>query len=319
MYQKKIINTSDKTSIHSYNNNNNNNTVIKAKKYFGQNFCTNKNLCKEIVEKLDVSSSDVIIEIGAGTGALTKYLASLGCKVYSFEIDLSLKEILANLNLTNVTFIWEDVLKFDKIGNLIINGGPDSLCNKAQTKSYVVCGNLPYYCATAIIKKFIRISPLPKKLVFLVQKEVAERIIAQPNSKDYGYLSAEIQLFANVKLGNTYSPASFKPAPKVYSSVIEIIPLDLSTYEIAIRNTALEILSVTLKNRRKYAISQLIKEYDLMSRFKNFINQNETKLPHNAKLFWEELFTKLNIPLQIRGEAISLEKLLSLAKEIYEF
>ncbi|MBI3039938.1 ribosomal RNA small subunit methyltransferase A [bacterium] len=258
---------------------------IYPKKSLGQHFCQNSNLLSEVVKRLGVSSDDQVWEIGPGLGNLTKVLAPISKELFVFEIDTRFKPFLEAISEEhpNVVSLWGDVLKID-LQSLF-----------PENKRLLVCGNLPYYCGSAIVQKFLRLDPSPAKMIFVLQKEVARKAFALPGSKDYGFFSASVQLFAKIVYGPEFSPDSFFPSPLVYSSLIELVPLQLSKSERKIREAARSLASIMFGNRRKMAIPLLKKSFP------------------NVVPSWQERFESLKLTPKIRGEEIKLEELIFLS------
>ncbi len=186
---------------------------IVAKKSFGQNFLKNPGVIRKIVETGEVKEGDVVLEIGPGKGALTKELLLNGATVLAIEKDLQMKEVLEEtfskeikskkLNLIFSDFLLEDMSK-------IIPKG----------KEFKVIANIPYYITGAIIEKTLSEKTKPSLAVFLIQKEVAERILARNNKESI--LSLSVKVFGNPKIIMTVSRNSFFPAPKVDSAILKI-------------------------------------------------------------------------------------------------
>ena len=181
------------------------------KKKFGQNFLTDKNLLTQIVEKSGVMSDDVVVEIGAGKGALTEVLSTYVKKVYSFEIDKELFAFLAEkFDGTNVQMIFEDVMKVtDEEINEMIGG------------KFKLVANLPYYVTSPILTRFLQNKNMVSCTV-MVQEEVADRIIAEPRTKDYGVLTVICQMFGDAKKVIRVNRKMFYPVPNVDSAVVRI-------------------------------------------------------------------------------------------------
>ena len=178
------------------------------KKQFGQNFISDKGLIDGIVRDAKISKDDVIIEIGAGLGSLTKELAKCAKFVYSFEIDKDLIGQLSKLEnqFSNLKFIFEDFMAFD--------------FNSLNLKNFKVVANLPYYLTSPIIERFLVLKPI--SMTIMVQKEVAERLSSEPNSSEFGAMSVILQHQASVKLTRVVDKKMFTPIPKVDSAVIHI-------------------------------------------------------------------------------------------------
>lgn len=181
------------------------------KKKFGQNFITDKNLLSAIVDDAEIDKSDEVLEIGAGAGTLTKEISNRAKKVISYEIDKDLESYLLGLKLNNVNFIFKDIMKENllEIENYFEDG-------------YKIIANLPYYITTPIIFKFLKNSKKLKSLTIMVQKEVAERIVATKGEKDYGILTIMINFYGNAKITRNVNRKMFYPEPNVDSAVVRI-------------------------------------------------------------------------------------------------
>ncbi len=181
------------------------------KKKFGQNFITDKNLLSAIVDDAEIDKSDEVLEIGAGAGTLTREISNRAKKVISYEIDKDLESHLLGLKLNNVNFIFKDIMKENllEIENYFEDG-------------YKLIANLPYYITTPIIFKFLKNSKKLKSLTIMVQKEVAERIVATKGEKDYGILTIMINFYGNAKITRNVNRKMFYPEPNVDSAVVRI-------------------------------------------------------------------------------------------------
>ncbi len=186
------------------------------KKKFGQNFLTDTNLLKAIVGDADVKGNENVLEIGAGAGTLTRELAkSTSGKVLSVEIDKTLQPILnENLKgLSNVEVVFDDILKVK----------PAELCAKFDNKPFKVVANLPYYISTPIIFYLIE-NDLPiESITIMLQKELADRIVAKVGTKDYGGISVILGLYGEIKKTRDVPRTLFTPRPNVDSSIITIL------------------------------------------------------------------------------------------------
>lgn len=204
---------------------------MKAKKSLGQNFISDPNLISEIVDATGAGPEDTVVEIGPGRGALTFELASRAKKVIAVELD---KDLIPGLRAQallagNVEIINEDILQFDfdpvvsalsessKTSN---SEGPGS----AQAPNLRIVGNLPYYITTPIIMGLLEKDVPAKSLTFMVQKEVAERIVSPPGSKDYGVLSISVQYYCQTQYMLGAPAEYFSPRPKVDSAVVNLLP-----------------------------------------------------------------------------------------------
>ena len=184
---------------------------FEFKKKFGQNFLSDKNLLTQIVEKSGVMSDDVVVEIGAGKGALTEVLSKNAKKVYSFEIDDELQDFLKEkFKNSNVEFVFEDVMKVD-----------DETINKIVGEKFRLVANLPYYVTSPILTRFLQ-NPNMISATVMVQEEVADRIVAKPKTKDYGVLTVICQMFGEAKKVIRVNRKMFYPVPNVDSAVVHI-------------------------------------------------------------------------------------------------
>lgn len=215
----------------------------KFKKQFGQNFISDANLLKAIVGDAKVEKTDEVLEIGAGGGALTKWLSMAAKKVVSYEIDRSLETQLKSLNLENVKFVFKDALK-ESIQNI----------EKDFKNGYKIVANLPYYITSPLIFKFLSQSSRVKSLTLMVQKEVAERIIAKPGSKNYGVLSIMCQFYSNPKIMRIVGKQMFFPQPKVDSALIN---LEIDKIENVDGEEFFEFIRKCFSMRRKTLINNL--------------------------------------------------------------
>ena len=189
---------------------------IKMKKSLGQNFLMDTNILRKMVTTAELTDQTTVIEIGPGIGALTEFLALHSKQVYAFEIDQRFITILEDTlsDYDNVQVVHQDILEVDFSALEY-----QELC---QAKDLVVVANLPYYITTPIIMGLIT-SGLPfRKLVMMMQKEVAQRMIAQPQTKDYGSLSIAIQNTMEAELSFIVPRTVFNPPPNVDSGVLTL-------------------------------------------------------------------------------------------------
>ena len=187
---------------------------IKVKKSLGQNFLTDKNVIKSIVDIGIIEDNDVILEVGPGTGNLTEFIFKKNPKqIYAIEKDSNLVNFLNEKFEGKIEIINEDILNF-KINNI-------------SDEKFIIYGNLPYNISTQILTQWIvdqhQFSSI-KKLILMFQKEVANRIIAKINSKNYGRLSIISNWKLNIKKEFDINPKSFFPKPKVDSTLLSFVP-----------------------------------------------------------------------------------------------
>lgn len=175
----------------------------------GQNFLADKNLLEAIVRDAELAPDDVVLEVGAGEGPLTERLAAAAAHVHAIEIDRGLKPTLAEVAaLPNVELHWGDALRIDLAG---LDPAPTA-----------VVANLPYSIATPLILRTIEQLPSVQRWTVMVQREIADRIRAEPGNRTYGVPSVLVQLACETKMLRTVDPSVFRPRPRVGSAVISL-------------------------------------------------------------------------------------------------
>ena len=183
-------------------------------KKFGQHFLDDRAILTRIVDALAPTRDDTVIEVGPGRGSLTEILAERAGKVIAVEIDRALSERLSKRYEGNgrVSIVQADVLETD----LHAIAGSD----------FLLIGNVPYYITTPIIFKALE-PPIPRRSTFLVQREVGERMAARENDESYGALSVNVATVARVELLFDVPPEAFRPPPKIWSSVVKLVPREI--------------------------------------------------------------------------------------------
>lgn len=180
-------------------------------KRFGQNFISDTNLLEAIVQDAGVTATDTVLEIGAGAGTLTGALARTGCQVVAYEIDTALQPVLAETlaEYPNAEVVFKDFMKED-IATL-----------KTRFAHAKIVANLPYYVTTPILMRLIE-EGIGQQITVMVQQEVAERLVAEAGTKDYGAITARIRLFGDATITRIVNRRLFFPAPNVDSAVVNI-------------------------------------------------------------------------------------------------
>ncbi|WP_372370770.1 16S rRNA (adenine(1518)-N(6)/adenine(1519)-N(6))-dimethyltransferase RsmA [Candidatus Uabimicrobium sp. HlEnr_7] len=192
-------------------------------KKWGQNFLLDTSYHVAIKSAAELSENDVVLEIGAGLGHLTQFLQPFVHKLYIVEIDpLMVKALQSSfVAAENLEIISEDILqKKRKLNPLVLQKIKDSI----DGFDFKIIANLPYNISAPIIVNFLSTSLPISKMIFMVQKEIAERIIAEPKTEFYGPLTVQTQIYASVKILKYVPAEAFFPAPKVTSAIIEIVP-----------------------------------------------------------------------------------------------
>jgi 16S rRNA (adenine1518-N6/adenine1519-N6)-dimethyltransferase len=216
---------------------------FRTKKSLGQHFLTDKNIIFKIIDAIVAEKDDRVIEIGPGTGALTKWLTEKFTDVHAIEVDQRAVEVLKQ-EIKNLVIHQKDVLKVN---------WPEMV--DAEKKNVVV-GNLPYYITTPILFDLLENRELFSEALIMMQKEVAERLIAEPSSKEYGILSVQTQLFCSPEILFEVSRNSFSPPPKVTSAVIK---LKFDKPKLAFSDQTLKTVVRTAFNQRRKKLSNSLK------------------------------------------------------------
>ena len=185
---------------------------VKAKKQYGQNFLKNKEILNIIASSISVNSKDLIVEIGPGMGALTSYLYKKNSFLLCYEIDLQMKEYLEKFNTDRSKIIYGDFLKQNVLSDSCLYDYQDAF----------VVANIPYYITSPIIEKLLELS-IFSEIVLLIQKEVAQRIVANAHTKDYNAFTLFIDYFYDSKIICTVDRNDFFPVPNVDSAVVKLI------------------------------------------------------------------------------------------------
>ena len=187
--------------------------VAYAKKRFGQNFLIDPNIIRKIVKEINPQPGDVLVEIGPGKGALTRQLIATGAQIHAIEIDQDLTSELAQdlAGLDNFTLYQQDALQFDYQAHF------------SKGRKIRIVGNIPYNISSPLLFKIFENNNIIQDVHFLVQREIAQRIGAKPNTKSYGILSVITQFYGKPSIAFQVSPKVFRPIPEVYSSLIKLI------------------------------------------------------------------------------------------------
>lgn len=222
-----------------------------AKKSFGQNFLVDKNYIDKIIRALDPQPDDTVIEIGAGRGALTEKLVESGARVIAIELDRDLIPLLKEKFAENENFslIEQDALKLDFKETINKQRTTD---NEQLTK---LVANLPYYISTAILQKLIDERESFSEMILMFQREVVERITAEPGNKERGFLTVLVEAYLEAEKLFDVPPSAFRPAPKVWSAVARLVPKESG--EIEDEKLFREIVSAGFAQRRKTILNNL--------------------------------------------------------------
>lgn len=232
---------------------------INYKKKFGQNFLYDENILEKIIKNTNISKDDLIIEIGPGSGNLTKKLQTFDAQIIAFEIDDSLSKQLNQISNAKTKIVYRDFLEVDLSSEL----------EKFNYKNLYIIANIPYYITTPIITKIIDSKIEPKEIILMVQEEVADRLSAKPNSREYGYITVYIQSFYNVTKLFKVGRNCFFPVPNVDSAIIKLTRASKKIDNLKKYNQLIEdsfkfkrkTLKNNLKNYNLELINEILKEH----------------------------------------------------------
>ena len=267
------------------------------KKSFGQNFLTDTNILQKIVDTAEIDKNVNVIEIGPGIGALTEFLAENAAEVMAFEIDERLVPILEDTlrDHNNIKVINEDVLKTDLQTRVKEFKNPNLPIK--------VVANLPYYITTPILMHLIE-SKIPfAEFVVMMQKEVADRISAEPNTKAYGSLSIAVQYYMTAKVAFVVPRTVFVPAPNVDSAILKMTRREQPLVEVKDEDFFFRVSKISFVHRRKTLWNNLTSHFGKSEEVK-------TKL--------EQALENANIKPSIRGEALSIPDFARLSDALRE-
>ena len=259
------------------------------KKQFGQNFISDGNLLRSIVEASGITKDTTVVEIGCGAGTLTRALAEAAKQVYAFDIDKDLQPVLADTlaGLENVEVIFRD---FNKL---------DLKEFEKEIDEYVVVANLPYYITTPLVTKLLEESEKVQGLSIMVQEEVAERFCAKENTPEYGAITAAIALKGRATIVKRVSRNLFYPRPNVDSAVVKI-EFERGRVEVKDENAYRMTVKCAFLNRRKTLENNLVNFFKLTR--------------EQAK----EILQKAGVEEKARGETLSPERLAKLSDVLLE-
>ena len=255
--------------------------TVRAKKSLGQNFLKDESVLRTIADSFETNEKDVIIEIGPGMGALTKYLVKKPSKLVCYELDERMKDYLSCFENEKCHIFYDDFLKRDIKKDI------------SDFEHLYVIANIPYYITTPILEHILNSEVLVSGMTILIQQEVALRFTAKPKSKDYGYFTVYLNHFFNSTILRDVAPSAFVPAPKVTSSVVKMTKKE-------------HVESLNIKEFQKF----------LMDAFK----QKRKTLRNNLKQYdWNKVYSvleSLGYSENVRAEEIPYDDYVSLFRFI---
>ena len=271
---------------------------IRPNKRLGQHFLIDLNLMRLLIGSADIQSEDVVLEVGCGTGSLTEALAERGGKIIAVEYDRNLAEIALQRfkDYKNVKLLNTDILKSkNALNNTVIN--EIETAQKQHRGDLLLVANLPYNAASPVMMNLIT-SPLKAdRMVVTVQKEVADRMTASPESSDYGILSIVLDATGDIKTIKTLKSTVFWPQPQVDSAMVSFIRSKEKSGRIKNMGLFVQIVNIFMGHRRK-TLSAITK----LSHFGHIKINN-----------WTEIFKKCSIDPSQRPETLNADKFINIS------
>lgn len=248
--------------------------LYKPKKFLGQNFLVDDNIAKKIVASLEIERNNTIIEIGPGRGVLTKYIQELTDNFYAVELDRSIFEDLKLKYGESINLIHKDFLKIDF---------DSDIRSDDRSVKFKVIGNIPYNITTEILFRLFESADRIDSAVLMMQKEVAKRLTAVPDTKDYGILAIQTQLHTVPKILFNVPPTAFFPKPNVFSSIVKLdFKRDLSG--IKDRRLFKELVRESFGQRRKTMRNSLKKFFERNELEAENVNFDLSRRPENVTI-----------------------------------
>jgi 16S rRNA (adenine1518-N6/adenine1519-N6)-dimethyltransferase len=277
---------------------------ITLSKRFGQNFLIDQNTLLSIPEIADLKEDDVVLEIGTGTGGLTRLLADRARYVFTVEVDKKLFELSSDILklYKNIALINADILKTKHTLNQEVLSFVENWLREHDQDSMKVISNLPYNISTPVIINLLESNLPVTVMVLMLQKEITERMAAVPGTKEYGILSILVQLFSDVEIIKTLPPDVFWPKPEVHSAIVKI-QINKEKYAGRISNYPFfkKIMYAIFTSRRKTLVNSL----------------EQLQLPKISREQIKKLIKDMQEDERVRGEALGLDQLIFLSETIY--
>lgn len=261
---------------------------LRLTKSLGQNFLNDDNVVRKIVDAADLDKDTLVLEIGPGIGSMTRELAGRAAGVVAIEID---KHLIPALNdnlseFSNIDIINNDVMKAN-IDDII-----SEYKNKYNSKSVRVVANLPYYITTPIIMRFLEEVKGIDGMVFMVQKEVAQRMVSGPGTKDYGALSVAVQFYCKPSIIFDVPPHCFIPQPEVHSTIIRLDILKEPSVRVDDKDLYFKLVRASFGQRRKTLVNGLANA--------GFLRKDKEQI--------RQIIESMGLKDNIRGEVLSVQQ-----------
>jgi 16S rRNA (adenine1518-N6/adenine1519-N6)-dimethyltransferase len=275
---------------------------IRPETRHGQNFLIDLNLLDVLLETAELDDSDVVLEVGTGLGSLTARMAERAAEVVTVEIDPRLYQLAAEelVSYSNVTQLQQDALKNKNNIEPAVLGVVREKLAAGSGRRFKLVANLPYNVATPILSNLLATDPTPVSLTATIQKELADRIVAEPGTKDYSALSIWMQALCDIRVVRVMPPQVFWPRPKVQSAIIHIVPSATRRSRLADPGHFHTFVRSLFLHRRKFLRGVLISA--LADQF--------------SKAQIDELLAEFQFPPDARAEQLDVDTLISLADAV---
>ena len=271
---------------------------LHPKTKYGQNFLLDLNLLDILVKGADIQKTDVILEVGTGMGSLSKLMSPLAGAIVTVEIDRDLQALAAKelRGASNITMLTCDALRNkNNMRDEVLVAVREKLAS-IPGSAFKLVSNLPYNVATPIISNLLTVDPFPERMVVTIQKELAQRIVAEPSCKDYSALTIWMQSLCDCEILRILPPSVFWPSPKVDSAIIRVTPNPVKRSRIADLTYYHTHLRALFFHRRKFLRSQLFTA-----------TQDDLSKPQI-----DEILEKLELAHNLRAEQLSVEQIIQL-------
>lgn len=267
------------------------------KKSLGQNFIVEPNTLQRIITHANIDENAGVIEIGPGIGSLTEQLALVAKKIVAFEIDQRLLPILDDTlsKYDNIEIIHQDILKVD-LEKVVEEYFPEHL-------DVHIVANLPYYITTPILMSILQQKTQVQSITVMLQKEVADRMAAQPNTKAYGSLSIAVQYYTDAKVVMDVPKTVFMPQPNVTSSVLKLVKRDQPLVEVNDEKLFFSIVQASFAHRRKTLRNNLVTHY---------------KNTYEKEVI-QQILSNAEIDGQRRGESLTIQEFAQLSNKFFKY
>lgn len=269
---------------------------------YGQNFLIDLNLLELLFDTADVGPDDVVLEVGAGTGALSTMLASVAAGVVSVEIDRNLAQIAREelALFENATLLVQDALKNkNRLDAAVLDAVRQRLA-EAPGRQFKLVANLPYNVATPVISNLLSVDIVPRTMTVTIQMELAERIASPPNTRDYSALSVWVQSQCQVRIVRSIPPSAFWPRPNVTSAILQI------TFDPALRGRIADLDFFHQFVRSMFFHRRKVLRSELRAAYREQFDKDEV----------DAILQSQGLTGETRAEQLAVEQMIALADEV---